>query len=126
MIRSVGVMDRSMISSVYTRDAPWERASVRRAVVDARTMGARISELRKRWLAASWGDSWERSMVVVVEEEEDDSWGGGFWREWDVCESCNRSIGDSLVGDEFASMLALTILGRFSKGSVQRDRGPYL
>lgn len=123
MIRSVGVMDRSMISSVYTRDAPWERARVRRAVVEARTMGARISELRKRWLAASWGDSWERSVVVM---DEDDSWGGGFWREWDVCASCNRSIGDSLFGDEFASILALMIVRKFSRGPAQRDGGPYL
>ena len=46
--------------------APWERARVRRGVVEARTMGARISELRKRWLADSRADSWERSILVLA------------------------------------------------------------
>ena len=45
--------------------APWERARVRRGVVEARTMGARISELRKRWLADSRADSWERSILFA-------------------------------------------------------------
>ena len=47
-IRSVGVMDLSTNSSVYVNDAPCESASVRNGIVEARTIGAKISESQKR------------------------------------------------------------------------------
>ena len=56
---------------------------MRRGVVDARTIGARISELRKRWLAISWGvrsDGLEKKSSSLLFG----SRGGGFCREWSV------------------------------------------
>ena len=58
-----------MNSSVNVREAPWERASVRRGMVEARTMGAMMVELLKSSLATSWAERWAKSgldMIVVV------------------------------------------------------------
>jgi hypothetical protein len=56
-----------MSSSVYVKDAPCARASVRRGVVEARTMGARMVEFVKRAVAASWAGRMESADVIVVE-----------------------------------------------------------
>ena len=84
-------------------------------MVDARTIGASISELLKRWLAISWGvrsDELEKKSSSLL------FFGGGrggFWREWGVSESLRRSMGEEssspvVVEVEVSSAVAVVVM----------------